>query len=89
MKNKWVNNNTIEEDLGDRAAMQPPWFVNEIIQVYYRSLIGNAKMVQHQPAPSFRNQYMEYYHSALSLYEYIVLPPLPPGQTIVVTISLI
>ncbi|KAK4724150.1 hypothetical protein R3W88_026929 [Solanum pinnatisectum] len=88
MNNQGVHENPIREGLEDGVELQPLGVVNVPAQVHGGNLIGNAKRLQNSSALRYREHYKADY-DATTLDGPIVLPPLPPGHTFVVTNSLI
>uniref|UniRef100_M1E168 Integrase core domain containing protein n=1 Tax=Solanum tuberosum TaxID=4113 RepID=M1E168_SOLTU len=84
MNNQGVPVNPIEGELGDGVGLQPPRVGDENNQIQAENLLTDAVRVHDQPGPILHDNYRVNFNAAKSDGP-LVLPPLPPGHTFVVT----
>uniref|UniRef100_M1DY00 Integrase core domain containing protein n=1 Tax=Solanum tuberosum TaxID=4113 RepID=M1DY00_SOLTU len=87
MNNQGVPVNSIGGELGDGVGLHPPRVGDENNQIQAENLLREAVRVQDQPEPRLHDNYRVNFNVAESNGP-LVLPPLPPRHTFVVTSSL-
>jgi len=87
MNNQGVPANPIGGEVGDSVGLQPPRVGDENNQIQAENLLRDAVRVHDQPGPRLHDNYSVNFNATESNGP-LVLPPLPPGHTFVVTSSL-